>query len=78
MVLSLASEAAPCPTTRVPGDHALGGITNQMEGTYFDRALLVTCIDGLGRFVKEGAGLVYRKDVDTLGVTDAHLAMFLL
>jgi hypothetical protein len=49
-----------------------------MEGTYFDRALLVTCIDGLGRFVKEGPDMVYRKDVDTLGVTDARIAIFLL
>ena len=39
-----------------------------MGGTYFDKALLVTCIDGLGRFHKEGELLIYRKDLDTLGV----------
>ena len=38
-----------------------------MEGTYFDRALLVTCIDGLGRLTRENDRPVYRKDIDTLG-----------
>jgi hypothetical protein len=38
-----------------------------MEGTYFDRSLLITCIDGLGRQVQEEGNTVYRKDVDTLG-----------
>ena len=43
-------------------------------GTYFDRALLVTCVDGLGRFVKQDGAQVYVKDVDTLGAASA-LAM---
>ena len=38
-----------------------------MEGTYFDRALLVTCLDGLGRLVPGEGGLTYRSDVDTIG-----------
>ena len=37
-----------------------------MEGAYFDRSLLVTCIDGLGR--RHGDSLVYQKDADTVGV----------
>jgi hypothetical protein len=52
-----------------------------MEGTYFDKALLVTCIDGLGRFNKENGALIYRKDADTLGVPifleDTSLRSFL-
>lgn len=40
------------------------------DGTYFDRALLVTCIDGLGRYNRDNDRTVYQKDIDTLG---AHL-----
>lgn len=35
-----------------------------MEGFYFDHALLISCIDGLGRF-NERLG-VYEKDLDTV------------
>lgn len=35
-----------------------------MEGYYFDHALLISCIDGLGRF-NERLG-VYEKEMDTL------------
>lgn len=34
----------------------------------FDKSLLVSCIDGLGRFVEDESGNnVYRRDADTLG-----------
>lgn len=37
----------------------------------FDKSLLVSCVDGLGRYVEDASGSsVYRKDQDTLG---AHL-----
>jgi hypothetical protein len=47
-----------------------------MEGTYVDKALLITCIDGLGRFKTENGVLVYRKDADTLGVLSTIKAFY--
>lgn len=38
-----------------------------MEGYYFDHALLISCIDGLGRF--SGKSEVYEKEIDTVSTS---------